>query len=240
MAGKAGSDLTGIIDLAFEDAIKSKLTEIICANLGHGTGPYVKDDQWKTLRDKIDSEGERQKNRTSTDDENALWVYLTSEEWMTWYDRFFQAVIGVATLGAGFTFSVIVSSLEIPNVLVDDQAEQKRQVDRIRFYLSLSWLLFVLSLSWASFAAQIMDVNKRMFMNSIDRANWDTSYRGLRNRPWLFSTTATLIAQLLPIAAFWASASAVKAYQYRTGLAAIIILANIAFILIVAWSCQNL
>lgn len=43
-------------------------------------------------------------------------VYLTPQQWLDWYSQLFSATIAIATLGAGFTFSLIFPSLESPAV----------------------------------------------------------------------------------------------------------------------------
>jgi hypothetical protein len=293
MAARGNDEANDVVDLAIKDAKKAKITEIVLSNLGHSPRPYLDDGHWSQLDKKITEMSHLKRTRKSKPHRNNLWVYLTSAEWMNWYHTFFQAVIGVASIGAGFTFSVIVSPLQDPSNSDGKPDEQK--LNYIQLCLSISWLLFVFSLAWASLAALIISMNKTKVMEIFDRAKWDTTYREDNrdttyredNRDTTYRednqdstyredngdstyrednrdstyrednrdstyreddrdstyredklltvalATATLIAILLPMMAFGASAEAVRAYQCRTGLAAIVLLALVAFVSIV-------
>jgi hypothetical protein len=245
MASTVNDDAKDLIDLAIKDAVRAKITEIVFSNLGHSPRPYLNDEHWERLKEEIERMWHRDRTPGSQPHEDNLWVYLTSAEWMNWYYTFFQAVIGVASIAAGFTFSVIVSPLEPPpstnlDGQIPPEAEQTRQLNHVRRCLSISWLLFVLSLAWASSAALTINNNKTRVMEIFDRANWDRLYRGLHNPLMLALSTATLVGILLPVMAFGASAEAVRAYQGGTGLAAIVLLALVASILVMFWVLQNL
>ncbi len=92
-------------------------------------------------------------------------VYMTCEQWMKWYNRLCQAVAGIATLGAGFTFTVMVSELADPDAATAAASLAKKK--RVRFCLALSWVLFVLSLAFASFAALLFNANRRFFSDDL-------------------------------------------------------------------------
>jgi hypothetical protein len=100
-------------------------------------------------------------------------IYLTAGQWMEWYDKLCQAVGGIATLGAGFTFTVIVSELAPPDP--DDEAQGKK--DHVRFCLALSWVLFVISLAFASFAGLLFNANRRWFTDDLKLSVSDQVYR---------------------------------------------------------------
>ncbi|KIW69559.1 hypothetical protein PV04_05429 [Phialophora macrospora] len=86
-------------------------------------------------------------------------IYLTAAQWMEWYDKLCQAVGSIATLGAGFTFTVIVTELAPPDP--NDSTREKK--DHVRFCLALSWVLFVISLAFASFSGLLFNANRRWF-----------------------------------------------------------------------------
>lgn len=104
-------------------------------------------------------------------------IYMTAKQWMDWYDKLCQAVGGIATLGAGFTFTVIVTQLAEP----DPDHPNGTKAKHVRFCLALSWVLFVLSLACASFAALIFNANRRWFTDDLKMCVMDQVYR---NEMW--------------------------------------------------------
>lgn len=104
-------------------------------------------------------------------------IYMTAKQWMDWYDKLCQAVGGIATLGAGFTFTVIVTQLAEP----DPNHPNGSKVKHVRFCLALSWVLFVLSLACASFAALVFNANRRWFTDDLKMCVLDQVYR---NEMW--------------------------------------------------------
>ncbi|KAL4767031.1 hypothetical protein BDW60DRAFT_165003 [Aspergillus nidulans var. acristatus] len=227
------------VESAINDAIKAKITNIVLLNVGHSPVPYLKDKHRKQLLKEIEKMRQQDRELEEQSDEDTFEVYLTSAEWMNWYNTFFTAVIGVASIGAGFTFSTILTQLDPPSNTGDNPAEQKLQLNHIRLCLSISWLLFVLTLVWASSAALIISINKMMVMEILDRSNWDSQYR--RSYCWLTVALSrtTIIATLLPMVAIGAAAEAVRAYHSQTGLAAIVLLAFFAFASVVLLVAQN-
>lgn len=153
-------------------------------------------------------------------------VYLTGDEWMSWYDKLFQALIGVATLGAGFTFTIITSGIDNPHGRID--------TEYVRRCVSVSWLLFVASLGCTSLAALFLSVNKRTFVRSIDKGDkWYKSWEGN------VIVLTTLLVQLLPLGAFTAAAEVVRSYQPGVGIVVMVFIAFLAVVLFVLWLGQN-
>ena len=153
-------------------------------------------------------------------------VYLTADEWMSWYDKLFQALIGVATLGAGFTFTIITSAIDKPHDGID--------TEYVRRCVSVSWLLFVASLGCTSLAALFLSVNKRTIIRSIDEGDkWYKSWEGV------VIVLTTLLVQLLPLGAFAAAAEVVRSYQQGVGIVVMVFIAVLAAVLFLLWLCQN-
>jgi hypothetical protein len=130
---------------------------------------------------------------------------------MKWFEKFFSAVVAIGTLGAGFTFSVIFSSLETLNNTVD--------TDTVRHFLIVAWLLFVLSVAIASLCAAVFQFMDQKFIK------WFK----------LVSSLSSLVLQLLIVAAFFMSARALKRYDEGSGKAAEVIIGIIGCVLIVIW-----
>jgi hypothetical protein len=153
-------------------------------------------------------------------------VYLTSGEWMSWYDKLYQALIGVATLGAGFTFTVITSDITKPSDGVNKEY--------VRRCVSVSWLLFIASLGCTSFAALFLSVNKSTFIQSLDRGDkWYKGWQGMVIVP------TTLLVQLLPLGAFTAAAEVVRSYHQGLGIVVMVFIAVLATVIFLFWLGQN-
>jgi hypothetical protein len=153
-------------------------------------------------------------------------VYLTSGEWISWYDKLYQALIGVATLGAGFTFTVITSDIAKPRGGIKEEY--------VRRCVSVSWLLFVASLGCTSFAALFLSVNKSTFIQSFDRGDkWYKGWQGMVIVP------TTLLVQLLPLGAFTAAAEVVRSYHQGLGIIVMVFIAGLAPVLFLFWLGQN-
>jgi hypothetical protein len=135
-----------------------------------------------------------------------------------WFDDFFTAVVTVGTLGAGFTFSVIFSTLE----------DLKGNVDttEVRHFLIVAWLLFLLAVGVASVCAAGF---RFMAPESIEGFN---AYGDFIN---ILAAIISLVLQLLIVAAFLMSAIALRRYDEVTGKAAVILVSAIGGLLIVSW-----
>ena len=134
-----------------------------------------------------------------------------------WFDKFFSVVVAIGTLGAGFTFSVIFSSLENLQNTVDTNA--------VRHFLIIAWLLFVLAIAIASVSAGLfhyMDLSNYRFGMMVE----------------LLGSLASLVLQLLIVAAFLMSARALKRYDEDSGMASVVIISIFGCLLIVVWIAQ--
>jgi hypothetical protein len=88
-----------------------------------------------------------------------------------WFESFFPATIGMATLGASITFSTIVSKLEDPAHLnPEDPTEHTYSVysrETVRTFLGISFLLFVITLGVASFAVLLLNFHRRQVKEGV-------------------------------------------------------------------------
>lgn len=130
---------------------------------------------------------------------------------MKWFDSLFAAVIGISSLGAGFTFSVIFSDPALPlNLNGQDEDEFK---DNVRFLLSLSWIFFIAAIAQASAAS--------LLFNAETPRNW--LLKGWQaNLIWqnVIATLTSLGVQSLPTTAFLVASWAISLYVPAIGWAA--------------------
>jgi hypothetical protein len=126
------------------------------------------------------------------------------------YDGTFSAIIGIGTLGGGFTFTVIFSTLDTRNGTLTPEV-----IDRSRHFLVVAWVLFILAVTGAAILAFHCRASARSLIERFDRFE---------------STVIIPIAacldglQLLILAAFLMSARALKPYDKDTAQAAIILI----------------
>ena len=160
-------------------------------------------------------------------------VYLKPQGWLDWYSQLFSAIIGISVLGAGFTFSVIFNDFKAP----DDRPKWKK-AEHVRTCLAASWMLFVISIGVTSFIALVVGVNKKFMLQALEKTCY-LDGRWYKDGLLFVMTVSTLIVQILPIAAFSASAKAVTAYHTGIGNAIQIVLYVIAGILFVFWVASN-
>lgn len=154
--------------------------------------------------------------------EEPLATSMSIEEVLTWFDKLFEANLAIGTLGAGFTFSVIVSDLH-------DPSSSDFTADQVRKLLALAWLLFVVAIG-AACAASLLFTFQR---------NWFIDFAGHRRRKFATATTS-LVLQLLILAPFMVSGWAVKAYVGDVGLAAFILTGVFAGCAVLIWILQTL
>lgn len=140
---------------------------------------------------------------------------LEAETVLTWFDKLFQVVIGIGTLGASFTFTVIlapISKTKNPEISPD-------QVDH---YVALSWLFFVLAVASASSFSVSFYFGQNLITKGYNNHWWSTNCLLL---------LASIIVQGLVLAAFFTSSLAVKAFSKDVGNAAFCLTVVFAFLL---------
>jgi hypothetical protein len=126
------------------------------------------------------------------------------------YDSTFSAIIGIGTLGGGFTFTIIFSTLDNRNGTLTPEV-----IDRSRHFLIIAWLLFILAVTAASVAAFHYRSRARACIEQFDRFKPGATITGA------FCLDAL---QLLILAAFLMSAKALRPYDEVAGLAAMILI----------------
>ena len=182
---------------------------------------WVEDQATEKLRDMIDFKRDKL-NRPST--------YLTPQQWLDWYSQLLSATIAIATLGAGFTFTLIFSALDRPRS-TETQADD---IVYVRTCIAASWMLFVLSLGWSSFVALIVSVNRTAALRELG-----TDKRWYQHSMLALMNFGTFIAQLLPCGAILASAEGVRQYQSKIGIVTLTLVSLTAFVAILAWLGQH-
>lgn len=202
------------------------------------------DDLWKNL---VSAEVQKQVNQNLLQTAAGIWleseintklrsvivskrtgnfIYLTPQQWLDWYAQLFSAIIGIAVLGAGFTFGLIFSELQTPS---------KNDKLYVRRCIAASWMLFVLSLGWASLTALVLSVNRTFALK-----RFGTGMGLWREVIPICFTISILLGQLLPVGAFVASAEAMRQYHNGLGITTLALLGVIGVIVILAWMGQNM
>jgi uncharacterized membrane protein YidH (DUF202 family) len=140
-----------------------------------------------------------------------------------WFDDFFSAVVAVGTLGAGFTFSVIFSSLETLDGTIDTNV--------VRHFLVTAWLLFVVAVAVASACAALFRFIRPELIEGFNK------YGDVVN---LVAAIISVVLQLLIVAAFLMSARALRRYDEPSGKAAVVIISLIGCVLFIGWILRAL
>jgi hypothetical protein len=205
----------------WKDLVRAKINHLVCHT---PTGGHTNDNYARLeceVNKKID-----EVLAFSTPPES---MYLTPQQWLEWYGQLFSAIIGIAVLGAGFTFGLIFASLEKPS---------KHDETYVRKCITASWMLFVLSLGWASFFPLLVSVNRKLTLEELKKQASNKAWYGCRLH--FFVTPSILIAQLLPVGAFIASAEAMRQYYNGLGIATLTLVSLIGAAAIGAWAGQNM
>ncbi len=79
---------------------------------------------------------------SNTESENRTTERRQAERVRTFFQGLFKIVVAVSTLGASFTFSLILTDIRSPSHPIFG-------VDQLIFFLALSWLLFIIALTMA-------------------------------------------------------------------------------------------
>ena len=127
---------------------------------------------------------------------------------MKWFDSLFAAVIGISTLGAGFTFGIIFSDPALPSDL--NGLYEVEFKDRIRFLLALSWVLFILAIGEASAASLLFSATE---LRDWFLEGWEKDHTG----PNVIATLCSFGVQVLRTAAFLVASWAISFYCPLTG-----------------------
>lgn len=127
-------------------------------------------------------------------------------------------MVAVGTLGAGFTFSVIFSSLENLNDTIDTKT--------VRRYLIVAWLLFVMAVAVACMSAALFRFMSPEFIEGFNKYG---------DRVNSVAAAISVVEQLLLVAAFLMSAIAIKKYDEPSGKAAVVSISVVGGLLVAAW-----
>jgi hypothetical protein len=146
---------------------------------------------------------------------------VSIEDILRWFNQLFEATLAVGALGAGFTFSVIVSDLPDPS--------PDFTVDQVRRYLALAWLLFVILIAAACVGSLLFSFQR----------DWFIDFAHSKRRRFVTATTS-LVIQLLIMAPFMVSAWAVEAYVRDVGLAAYVLTLVYGGSAVFLWIMQTL
>lgn len=131
--------------------------------------------------------------------QSGTYTLLTRESLET-YRQINQAVVTIAALGAGFTFTIIFSDVSEPR--------KGFSKDDVKAALAAAWLLFVLAITLASYAAAVQSMREGIVIRSLFI--------------WRIVHGACLLG------AFLACAEAVRAYQSAVGITAFALVGVIA------------
>jgi hypothetical protein len=170
-----------------------------------------------------------------------------TSEWLEWYAQLFAAVITISSLGAGFTFTILFSGIEVPDrvenaMYSDDQQKanaEARIVRYIRNCLAVSWMLFVFAIGTTTFIALMINTVKAYFVRNVREVEQADGRWG--KKPLLLTIScSTLLIKELPVAAFLASSEALRQYNQGVGILSLTGTGVAGFIVGVAWTWQNL
>ena len=148
----------------------------------------------------------------------------TPQGWVDWYQQFFNAVIGISVLGAGFTFSVVF------NDFASDEEP--------RTALGAAWMLFVVSIGITSGASLLVHMHRAKIAAAME-LEMARKERWWHSPHLSFVTIGTLFIQMLPLGAFLASAKAIMHYQKAIGIASLVVILLYGLVLLRLWVNQN-
>lgn len=148
--------------------------------------------------------------------------YDWGEPVVEWFIKFFDNIIIIASLGAGFSFSIIVSDPADP----PGKKRWPLKSGDVRFYLAISWALFVFAIGGAVAGSQVF----QFYQTSIIKRLNDGS-RTMLNAVSLVSITL----QLLVIVAFMLDERVIAAYVGAVGWSTLAITAGFGLAAIVSW-----
>ena len=109
------------------------------------------------------------------------------ERLASYFENFFRAVVGIATLGASLTLSKIVQTPVSPWV------DYGISVDRIQTFISLSWLLFVITLVTTSILASLLSLYRPQAVDAFSTKD----HHNKKIVMWVATATSMLLVGLI-------------------------------------------
>ena len=151
--------------------------------------------------------------------------YKWGEPVVEWFNKFFDNIIIIASLGAGFSFSIIISDPAAPPV----NKRWPLTSDDVRFYLAVSWSLFVFAIGGAVAGSLLFLFHKTTITTGLDD--------GTNAMPNVISLVSITL-QLLVIVAFMLDVRVIAAYVDAVGWSTFTITAVFGLAAIVLWASK--
>src|SRR2546430_1804302 len=87
------------------------------------------------------------------------------------FDSFFPSIIGISTLGASLTFTVIIPEPPTP--------KQTFSIEDVRLFLAVAWVLFILALAFAIFCRSWVIFHRDELREGFEPGQKNNGYRWL-------------------------------------------------------------
>lgn len=139
------------------------------------------------------------------------------KEVLEWFIKLFDSVILIGSLGAGFTFTVILSPFD------DETKITSFSAATINSLVAISWLLFVLALASASVLSSGFAFQDQWLIENYDECKW---------RAHLVLALSSALVQTLVVGGFMLLSLAVTAFNQKVGHVA---LAFTSFFTLLVW-----
>ena len=149
--------------------------------------------------------------------------YEWGEQAVELFIKFLDNIIIIASLGAGFSFSIIISDPAPPPV----DKTWPLTSDDVRFYLAVSWTLFVFAIGGAVTGSQLLLSNSGSIVTMLND--------GTRTMPIALSLVSITL-QLLVIVAFMLDERVIAAYVDAVGWSTFAITGGFGLMAIVYWA----
>lgn len=138
-----------------------------------------------------------------------------------WFNSFFNNIIIIASLGAGFSFSTILSVPTPPT-----GTTWRLGSTGVQLYLAASWALFVFAIGIAVAASQAFKFNEAWLIEKLDCEHPATL---------VIISLVSLVLQLLMITAFLLVERVITAYVPSFGLIAFVITGIFGLVAVGVW-----